>query len=81
MFNHVIFVKFGKAQTRKPNSQYVSFPTPAEPFQVWQIDVCGPYPVSPNGNSYVCTAVDMFSKFMFAYLLRNKDAATICEVL
>ena len=48
---------------------------------MWQIDLCRPYPVSPNGNSYVFTAVDMFSKFMFAYPLRNKDAATICEAL
>ena len=70
-----------KVSNKKTKQSIVSFPTPAEPFQVWQIDLCGPYPVSPNGNSYVFTAVDMFSKFMFAYPLRNKDAATICEAL
>ena len=70
-----------KVSNKKTKQSIVSFPTPAEPFQVWQIDLCGPYPVSSNGNSYVFTAVDMFSKSMFAYPLRNKDAATICEAL
>lgn len=75
------FCQIRKVSNKKTKQSIVSFPTPAEPFQVWQIDLCGPYPVSPNGNSYVFTAVDMFSKFMFAFPLRNKDAATICEAL
>ncbi|CAG2246056.1 unnamed protein product [Mytilus edulis] len=70
-----------KVSNKKTKQEIVSFPTPAEPFQVWQIDLCGPYPVSANGNIYVFTAVDMFTKLLFAYPLRNKDAITVCEAI
>ncbi|CAC5391981.1 unnamed protein product [Mytilus coruscus] len=70
-----------KVSNKKTKQEIVSFPTPAEPFQVWQMDICGPYPVSVNGNTYVFTAVDMFTKLLFAYPLRNKDAITVCEAI
>ena len=70
-----------KVPNRKTKQDIVAFPHPEEPFQVWQIDLCGPFPVSVNGNSHVFTAVDLFSKFMFACPLRNKDALTVGEAL
>ena len=50
-----------KVSNMKTKQKIVSFPTPAEPFQVWQVDLCGPFPISKNGNTYLFTAVDMFS--------------------
>ncbi|VDI31780.1 Hypothetical predicted protein [Mytilus galloprovincialis] len=73
--------KIPKVSNKKTKQEIVSFPTPAEPFQVWQMDLCGPYPVSVNENTYVFTAVDMFTKLLFAYPLRNKDAITVCEAI
>ncbi|CAC5391987.1 unnamed protein product [Mytilus coruscus] len=70
-----------KVSNKKTKQEIVSFPTPAEPFQVWQMDLCGPYPLSVNGNIYVFTAVDMFTKLLFTYPLRNKDAITVCEAI
>ncbi|CAC5392023.1 unnamed protein product [Mytilus coruscus] len=70
-----------KVSNKKTKQEIVSFQTPAEPYQVWQMDLCGPYPVSVNGNTFVFTAVDMFTKLLFAYPLRNKNAITVCEAI
>ena len=50
----------------KTKSKIVSYPTPSQPFQVWQMDLYGPLPPSPNGNIYIFTAIDMFSKLLYA---------------
>ncbi|VDH94559.1 Hypothetical predicted protein [Mytilus galloprovincialis] len=71
------FCQIRKVSNKNTKQEIVSIPTPAEPFQVWQMDLCGPYPVSANGNIYVLTAADMFTKLLFAYPLRNKDAITV----
>ncbi|CAC5414951.1 unnamed protein product [Mytilus coruscus] len=73
------FCQVRKVTNFKTKQAVVAFPTPSEPFEVWQIDLCGPFPKSVNGNTYVFTAVDMFSKFIFAHPLRNNDALTVCE--
>ena len=70
-----------KVSNVKTKQKIVSFPTPAEPFQVWQVDLCGPFPISKSGNSYIFTAVDMFSKFLFACPLRTNDAITVCQAI
>ncbi|CAC5424651.1 unnamed protein product [Mytilus coruscus] len=75
------FCQVRKVTNFKTKQAIVAFPTPSEPFEVWQIDLCGPFPKSVNGNTYVFTAVDMFSKFIFAHPLRNNDALTVCEVI
>jgi hypothetical protein len=62
-------------------SKIVSYPTPSQPFQVWQMDLYGPLPPSPNGNIYIFTAIDMFSKLLCALPIRNKDVATIFPFL
>ena len=55
----------------------VSFPTPSEPFQVWEMDLCGPFLLSSAGHSYIFTAIDMFSKFVYAEPISNCDSLTV----
>lgn len=47
----------------KPN--ITAFPTLAKPFDVWALGIYGPLPVTPSGKSYIFTAVDLFSKFVY----------------
>lgn len=47
----------------KPN--ITAFPTLAKPFDVWALGIYGPLPVTPSGKSYIFTAVDLFSKFLY----------------
>ncbi|CAC5394520.1 unnamed protein product [Mytilus coruscus] len=70
-----------KMTTRKTKAGIVAFQTPIRPFQVWEIDLFGPVPVSKSGNSYVCTAVDMFSKFIFTEPIPNSDPITVSHAL
>ncbi|CAG2250219.1 unnamed protein product [Mytilus edulis] len=65
----------------KTKAGIVAFKTPEAPFQVWQMDLYGPVPVSAKGNSYIFTAVDAFTKFLVAEPIPNKDALTVAEVL
>ena len=50
-------------QKRKPTNHTTAYSTPCAPFEVWQVDLVGPLPMSPQGFSYALTAVDMFSKY------------------
>ncbi|CAC5366592.1 unnamed protein product [Mytilus coruscus] len=70
-----------KMTTRKTKAGIVAFQTPIRPFQVWEVDLFGPVPVSKSGNSYVCTAVDMFSKFIFTEPIPNSDPITVSHAL
>jgi transposase InsO family protein len=45
------------------------------------VDLVGPLPISPQGYSYVLTAVDMFSKYLISIPLANKDTITIASSL
>ncbi|KAK3105335.1 hypothetical protein FSP39_022873 [Pinctada imbricata] len=68
--------------TKMPTkSGIVSYPSPAQPFDVWQIDLQGPLPTSYRGNSYIFTATCMFSKLLFTVPIPNKDAVTVSEAL
>ena len=60
---------------------FFSFPTPSELFQVWEMDLCGPFPLSSAGHSYIFTAIDMFSKFVYAEPIANFDSLTVCNVI
>lgn len=59
----------------KPN--ITAFPTIAKPFDVWELDIYGPLPVTPSGKSYIFTAVDLFSKFLYTVPIANSDALSI----
>ena len=56
-------------------------PMPAAPMEIVGIDTCGPFPISENGNKYVCTIVDHFSGWPEAYAIPDKSAATISKIL
>ena len=66
---------------RKTKAGIVAFRTPSSPFQVWEIDLFGPVPISKSANTYVCTGVDMFIKFVFAEPIPNSDSITVAHVL
>ena len=53
----------------------------SRPFETLSIDVTGPHPRSSNGYVYILTIVDQFSKFAFAYPMRNQEAATVARIL
>ena len=56
--------------------------TPKYPFvEKIQIDMVGPLPVTPRGNSYILTIQCVFSKYSDAYPLQNTDSVTIARVL
>lgn len=74
-----------KCQSRKitthTKEHITAFAKPNKPFQVYQCDIYGPLPVTPNGNAYVFTAVCMFSKYLYAVPLKTKDAITVSEAI
>lgn len=70
--------KFSNIKTR---AKITAFPTPCEPFEAWEIDLYGPLPISPSGNIYIFTAVDMLSKLLFTVPIRNKDVLTVSNAL
>ena len=71
-----------RKMTKVPTkSGIVAYPTPSQPFDVWQIDLQGPLPTSYRGNSYIFTATCMFSKLLFAVPIPNKDAVTVAEAM
>lgn len=66
--------------SRMPTKSGVtSYPTPTAPFDVWEIDLYGPLPISTQGSSYIFTAVDMFSKYFVAFPIKTKDAMTVAH--
>ena len=73
-------------QSRKVTKRHTkegikAFRTPSAPFQVWEADLYGPLPTSYRGNAYIFTAVDLYSKFLVATPLVNKDAMSIATAL
>ena len=62
-------------------NEIVAYPTPDAPFSVWQIDLYGPLPCTSRANTFIFTAICMFSKFVYAVPIRNKDAVTVSEAL
>ena len=52
----------------------------SRPFETLGIDVTGPHPRSANGFAYILMIVDHYSKFAFAFPMRNQEAATIVKL-
>ena len=50
-------------------------------MEIVGIDTCGPFPMSEDGNKYVCTIVDHFSGWPEAWAIPDKSAATIAKLL
>ena len=51
------------------------------PFETISIDVMGPHPRSANGFVFILTVIDYYSKFSFAFPMRNQEAATVAKLL
>ena len=51
----------------------------SQPFQQLNIDFKGPLPTSSNGNRYLLTIIDEYSRFPFAFPCRNMTSATVIK--
>ena len=47
---------------------------PVGPFEVWSVDLAGPFPADDEGHVYAIVAVDVFSKWTEIGLLSSKRA-------
>ena len=45
------------------------------------IDFKGPLPVSVNGNQFILTVIDEYSRFPFAYLCRDVSSTSVQKCL
>ena len=52
-----------------------------EPWERLAIDITGPHPRSRNGFTYILTGIDLFTKWAFAFPVRNHEAVTVAHVL
>ena len=62
----------------KPPLQKITATTPF-PGDILQIDIMGAYPTTPY--KYIVTAIDVFSKHLFAVPLMTASAATVASAL
>jgi len=51
------------------------------PLERVAIDITGPHPVSSKGNKFIITVLDHFTKFGFAFPVRNHEAPTVAKYL
>ena len=62
-------------------------PHPLQPIKTtecWDIlgmDLFGPWPETTSGNKYVCVLTDLFSKFVIAQPIPNKEASSVAKVV
>lgn len=55
------------------------FREPKYPWRMIATDFIGPLPRSKNGNAWILTVVDLFTKYTLAFPLRNATADLLCE--
>lgn len=75
----------------KPCAQYHRGPQPKQvglkpfpagmPFETWSIDVTGPHTPSRDGNVYILTLVDSFTKWTEAFAIRRHTAEIVVRKL
>lgn len=70
-----------KVPPMKTNHAITAFKVPTRPFQVWELDLYGPLPMTPSGKRYIFTAVDMFTKYLFAVPIADNDALSVGVVI
>jgi len=51
------------------------------PWKRLAIDITGPHPVSNKGNKFIITVIDQFTKYAFAFPVRNHEAKTVAKYL
>lgn len=45
------------------------------------VDIAGPLPLSAQGSSYICVAMDCFTKWPEAYAILDHEKTTVVKVL
>ena len=53
----------------------------AECWDILGMDLFGQWPETSSGNKYVCVLTDLFSKFVIAQAIPNKEAASVAKVI
>ena len=51
------------------------------PLQLVAMDILGPFPESPAGNSYILVVTDYFTRWAEAYAIPNQEAITVAKRL
>lgn len=69
------------SQKRSAGFMLSKTPTISKPWQLLSIDIVGKLPRSSDGNSYILSVSDCFSKFALFFLMRNMVASTIVKIL
>jgi hypothetical protein len=67
--------KTSNISNRAPLGQYLV----GEPMERVQIDILGPLPLTTNGNKYILTMCDCFTKWVEAIPLPNQEASTVAK--
>lgn len=72
--------KFTKHQQRTKEKMTIT-DTPIQSFEEVVIDTVGPLPKSPNGNTYIVTAMCELTKYLIAIPLADKTANTMADAI
>ena len=51
------------------------------PLQLVAMDIVGPFPESPAGNTHILVVADYFTRWMEAYAIPNQEATTVARKL
>ncbi|ROT79030.1 hypothetical protein C7M84_002246 [Penaeus vannamei] len=51
------------------------------PLERVAVDIVGPFPVTTQGNRFICVVMDYFTKWPEAYVLPDHEAETVAEAL
>ncbi len=66
---------------RKQRAPLQELPQAQGPMEFLSIDLCGPYPESEDGNSYILSVIDQFTGWPEAKAIPNKEAETVAAYL
>lgn len=58
-----------------------SIDTPNNVCEEWELDFCGPFERSANGNTYILTAMDLMSRFLLVHPSKNQTEQTVIRFL
>ena len=64
-----------KETNRAPLGTYIS----GEPMERVAVDICGPLPLTKQGNTYILVISDLFTKWTEAIAIPNQERTTICQ--
>ena len=71
-----------KRKTPRPLRSGVTHAALAKyPNETVAMDIVGPFPVSVNGNRYILTIIDTFTRWPVAIPIKDKSSATIAEAI